>query len=316
MKRRVFAFSLMPLALGVHAQHAEYPSRPLRIIVPFTAGSGADAAARVYGELLAKQLGQPVTVENRPGANGVIGLQVLKQAPPDGYTLAVGSSSMTVNPLYIKNLPYTPEDFRAVTGLGMAAAAYVVGASSPYRTLPDLINAAKREKRNIQAGTYTATYQLGTAWLSQLTGIDVTHVPYKGASQIVTDLIGGHLEVFFGDPSAMWPLLRDGKLRMLATAGATRLPDFPGVATVKEAFPEFELYAWISLIVRIDTPDAIVSRLSAALTQAKLSPQAQEYHAKSGLTMSQATAETMSKFADDGFKRYKQIAERAGIKPE
>ena len=318
MKRRNFLAGLTSLLVPpvVRAQSGDYPSRPLRIIVPFLAGSGSDSAARVFGELLTRSLGQPVTVENRPGANGVIGLQALKQAPADGYTLAIGSSSMTVNPFFMKSLPYTVDDFRPVTGLASAPAAFVVGAGSPYRTLGDFVAAARREKRDVKVGTYTNTYQLGIAWLAQLAGIEATTVLYKGAAPIVTDLIGGHLELAFVDASAMGALLSEGKLRMLATAGAARLPQRPDVPTVKESFPEFEFHTWISLIVRAETPDPIVAKLSALLDDAKQTPAAQEYYAKTGLTPSALSARTMLQYQSENYRQYQRIAERAGIRPE
>ena len=180
------------------AQGAAFPAKPLTIIVPYAGGSGSDIQAWLFGQHLATVLGQSVVVENRPGANGVVGMLALKAASADGYTLALGGGSlMVINPLLTKNLGYEPKDFIAVSGVAKSGLGFVVGANSPLRTIEDALGAANREQRALNVGTYAAVYELAAAWLGALSNTKVANVSYKGAAQVANDLMGGHLEMGF-----------------------------------------------------------------------------------------------------------------------
>ena len=177
-------------------QAAAFPSKPIRIYVPFSAGSGADSSSRFYGELIGKAFGQQVLVENKPGGSGVVAVQATRQAPADGHTILMGSNSpAVVNAIMIRNLPYDPfKDLRPLYGIQMTPVAFAVKADSPYRTIGELIDAAKKANRPLQLGNYSAGYQLVAAWLGTASGLPVTHVPYKGGAQMLTDVVGGQLE--------------------------------------------------------------------------------------------------------------------------
>ena len=208
------------LAVPAAALAQGFPSKPLKILVPFTAGSGADSSSRFYGEHLAKLLGQPVTVENKPGGSGVIAVQAVRQAPADGYTILMGSNSpAVVNAITVKNLPYDPfKDLRPLYGLAISPVAFAVRADSPLKTINDLVALAKKEGRPLQLGNYSAGYQLVAAWLGTASGLPVNHIPYKGGAQMLTDVIGGTLEVGVIDFTGTIELMKGGKLRVLLTA--------------------------------------------------------------------------------------------------
>ena len=308
--------SFVVLMLSVDAWAQSFPNKPIKIIVAFTPGSGSDTQARLYGKLMEKELGQPVIVENRPGANGLIGLQALKAAPADGYTLGMGGAFLVVNTVMMKDAQYKVADFRPISGIVSAPLVLLVGAQSPYKTLNDLLDAAKRGNRSINIGTYTATYQMGSAWLSQVSGVPVTNVPYKGAAQAITDLSGGHLEAAMADLGSMKPLLRDGKIRALAISADKRSADFPNIPLFKEKFPEYEMYVWTALVARSETQPDVVTRLSAAMQKALATKESVEYITNSGFNPNQTSPDLMIKYQDDEYQRYKRIAQDAGIKPE
>ena len=206
------------------AQAANYPSRPIRILVPFTAGSGADSSSRIYGDLLSKLWGQPVLVENRPGGSGVLAVQGVKQAPADGHTILMATNSpMTVNPVMMKNLPYDPlKDFRPVIGASKSPVAFIVSAQSPYKTVRDLIEGAKKAGGPLAVGNYSAGYELIGAWLGAVSGLPITPVPYKGGAPMMTDIIGGQVTTGAIDFTGAAQLIKDGRLRALAITSDRR----------------------------------------------------------------------------------------------
>ena len=173
-----------------------YPAKPIRIMIPFAVGSGSDTNARFFGDLLSKAWGQPVLVENRPGGSGISAVLAVKSAPADGYTLLLGSNSpMTVNPVVMKDLPYDPiKDFRPVIFFGLSPTAFIVSANSPHKTVADLVAATKKSGLPLQVGTYSAGYELISAWFGTVTGIPITPVPYKGASAVITSTLRSTLK--------------------------------------------------------------------------------------------------------------------------
>ncbi len=307
-------------ALPALAQTAStYPNRPIKIIVPFTAGSGSDNASRVYGELMGRLLGQSFVVENKPGANGVIALQQVKQAPADGYTIVLASNSpMAVNPLVIKDLPYDPsKDFKPIGGLTRGMNVLVVSNDSKFKTLGDLVAASKALPKGITIATYSAGYHLAAEWLASMTGMKFTNVPYKGQAPVMTDLIGNQLDAALVDMSGSIPLLKSGKLRAIAASGETRNSEMPDVPTVKESgYPDYVQYSWTSFYVRTETPADIVNKLADALQKAHTMPEAKDYAKKTGGELMGLNATQMTQFHQSEIERFRRIAIAAGIKPE
>jgi tripartite-type tricarboxylate transporter receptor subunit TctC len=263
--RRIFlilVFALAAVGEAAAQSAASYPSKPIRVIVPFTPGGGSDAAARFFGEKLSAALGQQVLVENRPGGNsGSIGTSHVKSAPPDGYTVLLGSTApLITNVVMVKDLPYdASKDFKPVVGLTKNTTAIVVPPSSPHKTLADLV-AASRKDPKLNAGTASAGFHLAANWFSSLAGFKYTHVPYKGLSQALTDVAGGHLDWAIVDLAGATPLLRENRIRALAVTDDARHPFFPGTPTVKESgYLEYIYTTWTSFHVRAETPDDIAT---------------------------------------------------------
>ncbi len=306
-------------ALPAQALAQAFPSKPIKILVPFTAGSGADSSSRFYGEQLGKLLGQTVTVENKPGGSGVVAVQAVRQAPADGHTILMGSNSpAVVNAITIKNLPYDPfKDLRPLYGLAISPVAFAVKADSPYKTINDVVAAAKKENRPLQLGNYSAGYQLVAAWLGNASGLAVTHIPYKGGAQMLTDVIGGALEVGVIDFTGTIELMKGGKLRVLAITSPQRDPGFPAIPTMKESgFADFETSVWSAFFMRAETPDDVVEKLAAAIQKIMGSDAGKAYHASLPSQPMMMGPKALGEFQLREFQRFKRVADAAGIHPE
>jgi len=321
MKRIWLIFlALMAFAPSVMADARGFPNKAIKVIVPFTAGSGADIFARYFGEKLAGILGQPFVVENKPGANGVIGTMTVKSAPADGYTILLASNSpLTVNPITIKELPYDPfKDLRPLSGLTRGQSVYIVAADSKLRSIADLVAAAKSGKAPLNIGTYSVGYQLTVDWFASLAGVKFNNVPYKGAAPIFTDVMGSQLDVGLVHLGGVSSLLKSGKLRALAVTGDARSADFPDVPTVREGgYPDYKSYTWVSFYARAETPDDVSAKLADALQKALAANDAKEYvkHHPGEELMPLAPA-AMRQYQRDEYERIRRIAEMTGFKPE
>lgn len=318
MKRRTILTAAAAALPGLAAAQA-FPAKPMKILVPFTAGSGADSSSRFYGEQLSRLLGQPVTVENRPGGSGVIAVQAVRQAAGDGHTILMGSNSpAVVNAITIKNLPYDPfKDLRPLYGLAISPVAFAVRADSPFKTINDVIAAAKKDNKPLQLGNYSAGYQLVAAWLGTASGLPVTHIPYKGGAQMLTDVIGGALEVGVIDFTGTIELMKGGKLRVLAITSAQRDAKFPDIPTMKESgFPDFETAVWSAFFLKADTPDDVVDKLAAAIEKVMNSDAGRAYHASLPSQPMRMGPKALGEFQLREYQRFKRVADAAGIHPE
>ena len=308
--------SLFAVAGGAAAQ--AYPSKAIKIIVPFAAGSGADSNPRFYGEFVSKTLGQPVVVENRPGGSGVTAALAVKSQPADGYTLFVGTNSpITVNPVVMKDLPYDPiKEFRPVIFFGLSPVAFIVNAGSPNKTIADLVESTKKSKMPLQIGTYSAGYELVSAWLGTVTGIGITPVPYKGAAAVITDILGNQVPSGAIDYGGAVPYVKDGRLRVLASTAEARHAVLPDVPTMKESgYPEMVSYTWSSIFVRAETPDAIVNKLHEGFKAAMAGPEGRAFQAARPTIDVNFTPREMQSFVVSEYERFKKIAQAAGIVP-
>lgn len=324
MKRRqaittIASMAALGVAPYVRAQSGAYPNKPIKFIVPFTAGSGADSGSRVYGEMLSKVLGQTIVVENRPGASGLIAIQAVKSAPADGYTFFVGTNTpMCILPIMNKSLPYDPfKDFRPVHGFGIGVPAFVVKGDSPHKSLPDLVAAVKREKRPLNIGNYSDGYMLIAAWLGLAAGVEVSHVPYKGGAQLQNDVMGGTLEFGLNDLGGVITHIKDGRMRGLAVTGAQRDRLLPQIPTMLElGYPEFETYTFSSLFARAETPDDVTNKMADAIRTVMNSPEGKAYQAtQPSLPMFMHTKE-LGDFQRKEYERFKKVAAAAGIQPK
>ena len=300
------------------AQAAAYPSKPIRIMVPFNAGSGADTSSRFYGDLLARLFGQPVVVENRPGGSGILAVQAVKNAPADGHTILMATNSpMTVNVVVMKNLPYDPiKDFRPVIGVSKAPVAFIVRADSPFRTIREMVEATKKSGVPLAVGNYSAGYELIGAWLGTVTGLAITPIPYKGGALMMTDIIGGQVVTGAIDFAGAAPLIKEKRLRALAITSDQRDPAFPDVPTMKESgFADFETYVWASFFVRAETPDEVTAKLYEGFRKVMVSPEARAYQAGQPAMVMNIGPQELRAFVIAELERFKRVAQAAGIEP-
>ena len=311
-------FSAAALINVCTAAAQPYPMKPLRIVVPFAAGSGADANPRFYGELLSKLWGQGIVVDNRPGGSGIIAAQAVKSSAADGYTLLTGTTSViSVNPIVMKDLPYDPiKDFRPVILFNLSPTVFVVGPNSPGSTLRDFVAATKKSGGDLVVGNYSAGYELLSVWFGAITGLAITPVPYKGSAQVMTDVIGGQITSGMIDFGGAAPLVRDGWLRALAMTSDLRHPLMPEVPTMKESgFPEFVSHSWSSIFVRSETPEPIVNKLHAGFRTVMASPEGRAYLASRPVFAVDYTPQEIRAFVTADSERYRKIARMADIKP-
>lgn len=262
MKRRVLAKALVAGALiGLAAAGFAQQGGPgtLRIIVPFAPGGSGDITARMLGEQITKKTGQAVVVENKPGANGIIGVETAKQAPSDGSVLMLATTSTHLaNPSLFKNLPYDPEeDFSLVGHFGSGSTFVLVNKEAPYRTLAELVAHAKRNPGRLNYGHFNASSNIPGAMINQLAGIELVPIPYKQIGSAMNDLIGGSLDVIFVDSVAGDSYVSSGQLRAIAAMGASRLPKYPEVPLVTETYPDYNVAGgFLGIAVPKGVPEA------------------------------------------------------------
>ena len=311
-----FAF-LAAVTLAAHAQ--TYPSKPVKVVVPFTPGSATDIIARALGERLQASLGQPIVVENRPGAGGTIGAAVVAQSPPDGYTLLVQSSGHTVNPHIYSSLGYdTLRDFASVTPLVTLPNVLIVAPAKGYKSLGELVAAAKANPGGFNyasAGTGSATH-MNSEKFRAAAGIVAVHVPMKGTPEAITETIAGRVDWFFAPLISAGPMIKDGKAVALAVGTSRRAANLPDVPTTVEAgVPNSDYTFWIALFAPAKTPRDIVDKLHAEIVKVMASPEMKERLATLG-----AEAWTMGSTQFDDYVRQELAANAAivgaaGIKP-
>jgi tripartite-type tricarboxylate transporter receptor subunit TctC len=321
--RRLYTLAALlavTFSFGAVAQDKEFPTKPFRIFVPFTAGSGSDTSARFFGERLAKQFGQTALVENKPGASGIISVQALLALPADGHAILLASNSpISVNPVSIKNLPYNPmTDLTPLAGLSRNMNVWVVNGNSKLNNLKDVVEYSKKNpNKPLSLANYSAGYRLAGEWFSNMANIKFNHITYKGGAQIFTDLMGDQLDVGIADLGGAAPLIKSGKLKAIAVSGEKRHPDFPNVPTfIDSGFPEYVNYAWTSFYVKAGTPEAIKKKLIDALVKIRDSKEGADFNHASGADSMPFFGDSMQKFQQDELERFTRIAKMANMQPE
>jgi tripartite-type tricarboxylate transporter receptor subunit TctC len=299
----------------------DYPSRPVRIVVPFGAGSGPDLRTRQLGEKLAVAWGHPVLVENRPGAGGQLAMEQVAKTAPDGYTLVMaGQSAVAIAP-HLAKLRYDPlKDFTPVTRTSQGAIILVVNSQLPVRTLPELLDHAKRNPGKLNAASWgpaTITH-LALELFMRATGVTVTHVPYKAAGQAVAELVAGQVQVAFEFYPAIGPQLKSGRLRALAVSGRHRMPALPEVPTFGEAgLKEMETVSgWQGVAAPAGTPREIVDKLQAAVARVLAQPDVRASYVDAGFDTVGDTPEAFAAFIRTEHDRWGKLIAEAGIRAE
>ncbi|MEG0222327.1 MAG: tripartite tricarboxylate transporter substrate binding protein [Comamonas sp.] len=307
------------LALGAApAMAQDFPSKPIRLVVPFTPGGVTDTGARVVAERLGARLGQQVVIDNRPGASGNIGTQAVAGAAPDGHTLVLGfDGTLVINPHVFAKVPFdTVKDFAPVSKIGDTALVIVTHPSVPARTLAELIAYSKSLQGGLSYGSSGTggTPHIAAEMLKVRTGADFLHVPYKGGGQALADVVGGQLPMLYTAVAGALPFIEKGQVRAIAISSAQRLPSLPDVPTVAETVPGFEAISWIGLLAPAKTPRPIVERIQRELHAVVNEPAVKERLAKLGIT---AVGNTPAEFAQQiqaDLKKYAEVVKTAGIK--
>ncbi len=314
---RVLAAALTLAVMPAHAQ--DYPAKPIRLIVPYPAGTANEVFARVVAQKLAERIGKPVVVDVIPGAGGVVGTQVLAKAPADGYTLGWVSSPHAINPAIYANLPYDPvKDFRPIANLASTPLVFVASPAFAGSTIADLVAAGKRDpgKINYASNGNGSASHLATELLTSATGARFTHVPYKSTGQMTTDLMAGQVQFAALGVATSLPLVQSGKLKALAVTSAARAPLMPNVPAVAETVPGYETKAWMGVVAPAGTPDAMVTRMQAELAAVLRDPGLEEVMKAQALVPEYMDAAQFGRRIEGDVGQWQRIVKEAGIKPE
>lgn len=316
---RMAALACGVLWVGMAAGQG-FPNKPVRVVVPFTAGSATDILARTVGQKLGELWGQPVVIDNRPGAGGTIGAAVVAKAPGDGYTLLVHSAAQTVNASIYPNLPYdTVKDFVEVTPIGGQPNVLVVGPATGYKSVGELVAAAKQNPGTLNyssAGTGSGTHINGEKFKLSA-GIDVVHIPYKGTPEALTDTMTGRVTYFFSPVSAALPNIREGKLVALAVSTGKRSSTLPQVPTIAESgLPGFDYNLWVGMFAPAGTPSDMVDKINADVQRVLQMPDVRERLAALGAEPMVMTPAEFRKFVRDEIDESAKVVKAAGIKAQ
>jgi tripartite-type tricarboxylate transporter receptor subunit TctC len=307
---------LSAISAGTRAAEADsYPNRPIRIIDVFVPGGPSDIISRLLAQKLTENLGQPVIVENRGSAGGIVGFEVASKAPPDGYTLLLAPQApLTINPSVYLKLPYDSlRDFEAVTQISSAAYMMVVHPSIPAKTVPEFIALAKRRPGQINYGSTGTNNLLAMELFNYMAGVKTVNVPYKGTGQAVQAILSGEIQVFVISPIVGTNLVKAGKLRM---TGLQRSPSMPNMPTVAETLSGFESVVWHGMIVPSKTPPAIIARLSQELVKITKMPDFRERLNSQGLDVIGSTPEEFSTLIKNEIGMFAKIVKQIGYQPQ
>jgi tripartite-type tricarboxylate transporter receptor subunit TctC len=304
------------LATPAAGQEA-YPSKPIRIIVGYSAGGGNDIIVRVMQPELAKGLGQPVVVENRPGAQSIVAAEFVAKAPADGYTLLMGPSGpMTINPATYSKLPYHPQrDFAPISMICSFPLIVVVSSSLPAKNIQDLVAYAKANPGKSNYASSAGVFQVATELFKQKTGTQFEMIPYKGSGESIQAVIAGQVTMTIVDPAPAAGPLKAGTIRGLAVTSAQRHPNWPDVPTMAEAgVPDMEVPVWTAFFAPAKTPPAIVSRLQKEIARVVHLPEVKERFATMGLVSVGSTEEELARVVARDIEKYTAVAKAANIK--
>lgn len=311
--------AILGLVVSVGAVAQDYPSKPLRLIVPFPPGGVTDIVARAVAAKLAIELGQSVVVENRAGASGVIGAEAGARSPADGYTLVMGNiSTLAINPVTFAKLPYDPiASFDPISMVAIQPLIVAVHPSLPVKSLIELVQYAKSQPGKLNYGTAGSSIHLAVEFFSTAAGIKMNHIPYKGSAPALTDLIGGQVQVLFDPFSSIYPFVASGKVRALAVTTDKRSATAPTLPTVAESgYANFDVSSWQGIVVPAGTPKAVIQRLNRDLVKVLSTPEMKERFGQYSAVTAASTPEQFSSYIKEEITRWQKVAIDAGVKPE
>jgi tripartite-type tricarboxylate transporter receptor subunit TctC len=307
------------LALSPHAAAQAWPSKPIKLVAPSTPGDAPDVIARLVADKLSIALGQSVVVENKPGAGGVVGSDAVAKAAPDGYTLIMGNAgSHGINAAVYANLPYDIQrDFAPVSQVAVSPNVMVINPAVPANTVAEFIAYAKSRpgKLSYASGGNGSSAHMSMELFKSMAGVDIEHIPYKGSSPALTDVVSGQVAVFIGNMPPTVPLIKAGKLRALAVTTKSRSALMPELPTIAESgLPGFETVAWFGVLAPAGTPPEIVHRLSAEIAKIARSPEMREKLVAMGAEPVGSTPEEFKAVIDRDIAKWKPLAQKVGIK--
>ena len=314
------ALAVAALGLACSAAAQSYPNRPIRVIVPYPPGDAADILARLIGPKLTERMGQPVIVENRPGASGQIGLEALKNAAPDGYTIGLGQGgNLVVAPHTYKRIPYDPlKDFVPVALLATNYLAVVANPQAPFKTAPEMVAWAKANPGKLLVATNGegGFPHLAFEHLGVMGGFKFQHVPYKGASQIVTDVIGGQVQTGIGAYTSLSPHVLSGRVVLIGVTNHVRVPNKPELPIFAEAVPGYESRGWFGYVAPAGTPREIVAKLNDEINRAMRTPDVAEKMVASGLIIVTESPEFFGDVIRSDYAKYGKLTHDIGFQPQ
>jgi len=316
--RALICLWLAALPAAAFAQES-YPSGTVRLIVGFAPGGGNDILARIMAEKLQEAFGKPFIVENRPGASGVIAVDAVKRAAPDGLTLLVGpSSAMTVNPVILKSISYDPvKDFAPIAMVGVFPLIVAANPQVPVNSLAELIALAKAEPGKINYSSAATSFQIVTEYFAQRAGIKIQNIAYKGSAPAVLGVVAGEVSLTFGDIAAVLPQVQGGKLKALAVSTEKRVPSLPDVPTIAQSgVPGFNIALWSALFAPAGTPPEIVKKLETEVIRIVALPDVQARMKGLGVEPAGTPGAGLPKQIADEIAMFRKVAETSGIQPE
>ncbi len=319
MRRAACALVLAAVAVPAFAQ--DYPTKPIKLVVPYAPGGGADSVARIVAKKVSENIGQAIVIENKGGAGSIVGTDLVAKAEPDGYTLLLGQSGpISINPAVYKTLPYDPvKDFAPVTMTTAYPYILVVNSESPAKTVQEFVALTKSKPGAMNYGStgVGAANHLVAELFASKAGLKMTHVPYRGTALAVGDLVSGTLNVVFGDPISVLPHIKSGKLRALAVTSLERSPVAPEVPTVAESgYPGFEALAWHGILAPAKTPPAVVKKLNAEIVKALADPATKELLVNQAMQTVGNSPEGFAAFIQKDIATWKAVATAANVTVE
>lgn len=309
---------LMALTAAPLSMAQDYPTKPINLIVPFPPGGSNDVLSRLLGQKMAEAFGQPVIIQNKPGAAGNIGTEMVANADPDGYTIGVApNQTVSVNPVLYPKLPYNVvKDLQGITMVGRVPMLLVVSSKVPARTTAELIALLKANpgKYSYASAGAGSPQHMAAEVFKSMTGTRMVHIPYKGSSPAMVDVLSGVIDIMFCPINTALPHVRTGKLRALGNTGPQRLTFLPELPTIAETVPNFESDIWIGMIAPAGTPEAIVNKLNAEFRRSLAMPEVIETLAKQGIIAETSSAADFNRLIETDQKRWGAVIKEANIK--
>jgi tripartite-type tricarboxylate transporter receptor subunit TctC len=322
MLRDLFALGLglcLLLSGPTHAQNTTYPARPVKFIVPITPGGSNDVVARVIAQKLTEQWGQAVTVDNRPGAGMNLGADLVAKSPPDGYTWLLGANNIFVTNPHVGKTPFDVfKDFTPISQVALVPFVLVVHPSVPAKNVAELVAYAKAnpDKLNYGSSGNGSPQQLASEMLNHAAGIQMQHVPYKGAVPAITDLLGGRIQVFIGAVNSLLPHIKEGKLRLIAGAGGKRFAAFPDVPAIAETVPGVALDVWLGVFMPAGVPKDMVAKVNTDIARVLQLPDVKANLSGQGIEPAPSSPEALAATIKDDYARWGKVIREANIKAD